>query len=123
MCDLSSSLKFCTCSDEVDKSKPHWILKTNCSEEYVDLNSIIVGTLNSSFRIKSEFANRLNEENLFDFDYTPNQNDHLIIKISSAESYNFVYKSNKWIAKSPFGYKTSYKHQEEQQGYINEPNK
>lgn len=120
MCILRGPLKFCTCSKDVDKSKPHWILQTDCIEENIDIKSKIVGTFTSSFQLNLDFVNRLNQGNFFDFEYTPNHNDILTLKISSTESYCFIYKSKTWIAKSPFGYKTLYKHQEEQCGYIND---
>ena len=31
MCDLNGPFKLCTCSDKIDKEKPHWILKFVCS--------------------------------------------------------------------------------------------
>lgn len=29
MCDVNGQFKLCTCSEKVDKKKPHWLLKTH----------------------------------------------------------------------------------------------
>ena len=32
MCDLNGPFRLCTCSNQVDYSKPHWILRMNVEE-------------------------------------------------------------------------------------------
>ena len=29
MCDLNGPFRLCTCSDDIDYTKPHWILRMN----------------------------------------------------------------------------------------------
>ena len=118
MCDLNGPIRLCTCSTKVDRTKPHWILKTNCSEKFVDLGVEIIGTFSFDFLSDIEFAERLNEENLFDFDYSPAQDDILYLKLTSNRTHTFIFNSGKWKAKDPFGNRTTYKHNKRQSGII-----
>ena len=90
MCEISNKLKFCTCST-VDESKSYWVLKrlgTNFSKD-------IIGIISSPLRIgKADFIKyEINNRNCFDFEYTPEINDRLIIRLRNPkESFSFVYK-------------------------------
>ena len=41
MCDLNGPFKLCTCSSEIDRSKPHWVLYRNVVKE--GMPSMVVG--------------------------------------------------------------------------------
>lgn len=119
MCDLKGPIRLCTCSEKIDRTKPHWILNTHCSKKHVELNVEIMGTFSANFLLDVAFAERLNGENLFDFDYTPIQDDILHLKFPSEGTHTFIFDSGKWNAKSPFGTRATYAHDKRQTGLIN----
>ena len=78
MCDLNGPFKLCSCSSDIDYSKPHWILRMNSVNEGEDA-MITVGMMISPNLIhkieRRKILRRLNTINVFDFEYTPNEND------------------------------------------------
>ena len=74
MCDLNGPFKLCSCSGEVDLSKPHWILKAKAIGEGLDVS--VVGQMSYEINLFWEITERniekrLNHYNVFDFDYVP----------------------------------------------------
>ena len=49
MCDLNGPFRLCTCSDDIDYSKPHWILRMNNTNEGEDMMVNIGMMIPSSF--------------------------------------------------------------------------
>lgn len=79
MCDISEGFKLCTC-DHVDLGHSHWKLLRFQGEQ-----NIILGTPNFD-KVKDildmQFVeDELNDRNCFDFDYSPQAGDRLIIKV------------------------------------------
>ena len=37
MCDLNGPFRLCTCSDDIDYTKPHWILRMNSTNDGEDM--------------------------------------------------------------------------------------
>ena len=75
MCDLNGPFRLCSCSDDIDYSKPHWILRMNNTNEGEDMMVNIGMMIPSNLIDKIErrkILRRLNTKNVFDFEYTPN---------------------------------------------------
>ena len=78
MCDLNGPFRLCTCSSDIDYSKPHWILKMNNINDGEDMMVTIGMMIPSNLIDKIErrkILRRLNTIKVFDFEYTPNEND------------------------------------------------
>lgn len=118
MCDITGPLKLCTCNSEIDKSKPYWVLKTICLTSSLDIRSKIIGTLSSDIDSERILVERLNNENLFDFDYNPQENDTLQIIFSNIHRFSFKFNSGKWSVIYPFGVREALVHFEETIGIV-----
>ena len=118
MCDITGPLKLCTCNSEIDKSKPYWVLKTMCLTSRVDIKSKIIGTLSSEIESGKVLVERLNRENLFDFDYIPQENDTLQIILPDVQKYIFKFNSGKWSIPFPFGIRETLIYFDETMGII-----
>jgi len=102
MCNNLKEYKLCTCADNVDKTKPYWILCKAIANDS-ELLPGVVGELfiNPDFEItKQKLLLDLNSKNIFDFNYQPLENDVLLIN-NINDSYYFLYEKNKsnyrWI--------------------------
>jgi len=100
MCEASKTLKLCTCSDNIDKTQPHWTLARKTIKqptvETVMMGSYISPTLfvDTFFtKTQSWIVNQLNNHPCFDFDYEPFKNDKLVIRLPSG-MYEFEYSGN-----------------------------
>ena len=96
MCDLKGPFKLCTCSDKIDKKKPHWILE-RISVNLKDLElTTIIGIFSSTYLMNiDDIIEQLNTTNTFDFDYTPKQKDILILDFVD-DYYELIYTKGKW---------------------------
>lgn len=83
MCDIRKGFKLCTCN-EVDESSSHWKLLRLGEEIHIIIGTPVFDTeytlLNYDF-IESD----LNARNCFDFDYTPQNDDRLMIYLKSTD--------------------------------------
>ncbi len=105
MCDLTGPFKLCTCSTDVDKSKPHWVLHRflETMEEVFVCGLFNNPNLYELYLIK-QLKKRLNTTNVFDFEYSPLEGDFLEFFIQSdweeedeiMPDYRFEYKKGKW---------------------------
>lgn len=99
MCDVNGPFKLCTCSKEVDKNKPHWILKSVRNNSEFDLE--IMGLLAAQFLIfkpiiRRHILKRMNSKtSVFDFEYEPKEKDVLELH-GEYESYFLEYNNGKW---------------------------
>lgn len=78
MCDVNGPFKLCTCSSDIDRTKPHWILHRfiQSREEYKVMG--LFGCSNPYEKITaSNLKRRMNSVNVFDFEYTPQEGDML----------------------------------------------
>jgi len=100
MCDLNGPFRLCTCSDDVDYTKPHWILRMNSINDDVE-TMVTIGMmmpLNLINKIeRRKILRRLNTVNLFDFEYTPSENDDLELNLEEDDGYTFNFKKGKWV--------------------------
>ena len=106
MCDVNGQFKLCTCSEKVDKTKPHWVLKTN----KLDNNEhCIVGQFSIPNRlftpiVKRKILRRLNTvESVFDFEYRPQQSD-LLKLCGEFDEYYCEFNNGKWVWLENFDY-------------------
>ena len=121
MCDLNGPFKLCSCSSDVDYSKPHWILKTNQirNEEYLE---VIVGMMippNLIDKIeRRKILRRLNTINVFDFEYSPSENDQLALNHEEEDGYKFTFKGGKWVMEEFMGEHLVFEHENQREGLI-----
>ena len=70
MCDLNGPFRLCSCSSDIDYTKPHWILRINSKNERIDA-SVMIGMmtpLNLIDKIeRRKILRRLNTINVFEF--------------------------------------------------------
>ena len=106
MCDVNGQFKLCTCSEKVDKKKPHWVLKTNRLEGD-EMN--ILGMFSQPNRlftpiVKRKILRRLNTvESVFDFEYKPQQSD-LLKLCGEFDEYYCEFDNGKWVWLENFNY-------------------
>ena len=85
-----------TCSDKVDKSKPHWILERLIKKEDTIRDDVLIGILSVYYAENIEtILNELNNGNPFDFDYNPKDNDMLELNFDE-DTFSLIYKKDKW---------------------------
>ena len=95
MCSTGDGFKLCTCSDDIDKEKPHWVLERfKINQE--DINIIIVGSFESYYLESIKYIlEQLNNHNPFDFDYKPKNKDLLTLNFEKG-SFHLIYDNNRW---------------------------
>ena len=95
MCSTGDGFKLCTCSDDIDKEKPHWVLerlKINKKDTYV----ISIGTFSPDYLESIKYIlEQLNNHNPFDFDYKPGNRDLLTLNFGEG-SFHLIYDNNEW---------------------------
>lgn len=121
MCDLNGPFKFCTCSDEIDYSQPHWILHQNVTNEgegmLVTIGMMVpVSVIDKIERRK--ILRRLNTINAFDFDYIPKENDQLELNFQEDDWYKLTFKGGKWKMEEWFGEHPIFEHESKKEGVI-----
>ena len=121
MCDLNGPFRLCTCSDDVDYTKPHWILRMNSINDDVE-TMVTIGMmmpLNLINKIeRRKILRRLNSVNVFDFEYTPSENDQLELNYEEDYGYKFTFKKGKWVFEEWYGEHPIFEHQNTKEGVI-----
>lgn len=121
MCDLNGPFRLCTCSNQVDYSKPHWILRmnsTNDGEETMVTIGIMM-QLNLIDKIeRRKILRRLNTINVFDFEYTPSENDQLELNLEEDDGYTFNFKKGKWVFEEWYGEHQEFEYKNQKEGII-----
>ena len=121
MCDLNGPFKLCSCSSDIDYSKPHWILRMNSTNEGEDA-MINVGMMippNLIHKIeRRKILRRLNTINVFDFEYDPNENDQLELNYQEDDGFKFTFKGGKWVMKEFMGEHLVFEHESQREGII-----
>ena len=125
MCDLNGPFRLCTCSNQVDYSKPHWILRmnsTNDGEETMVTIGIMM-QLNLIDKIeRRKILRRLNTINVFDFEYTPSENDQLELNLEEDDGYTFNFKKGKWVFEEWYGEHQEFEYENQKEGVIESEN-
>ena len=95
MCSTSDGFKLCTCSDDIDKEKPHWVLERLKTKKN-DNKFMVIGTFDVNYLENLEYVlEQLNNHNPFDFDYEPRNRDLLTLKFEEGE-FNLFYYNKRW---------------------------
>ncbi len=61
---------------------------------------------------------RLNTINVFDFDYSPSENDQLELNFQEDDGYKFTFKKGKWVFEEWYGEHPIFEHQNTKEGVI-----
>ncbi|MGJ8681949.1 hypothetical protein [Paraglaciecola sp.] len=97
MCDGTQTLKFCTCSSKIDRTKDHWLLSRKHAVQPFDDLTYLVGMIESPYDIDLyeraqcvrwikahlERNQLLDTPSCFDFNYEPLEDDLLKIQIGT----------------------------------------
>ncbi|WP_420572351.1 hypothetical protein [Kordia sp.] len=140
MCQVSQTIKFCSCSDKLAEATKHvksiyYIWKI---ERVVGINDFAMdGLLMEDPKQLDELSadailKELNSKNLFDFDYKPQDNDSLEIKRVNPKKkhhkkkligshLNFYYLIDKWHIGYPDAF--TYQHEMYKKGNVKVLNK
>ena len=98
MCDVNGPFKLCTCSEKIDENKPYWELKSNREG---NPDQMVVGLFSQPNVLFTPFVRRnilrrLNSvKSIFDFKYTPQENDLLWLH-GEYDGYYCEYSNGKW---------------------------
>ena len=121
MCDLNGPFRLCTCSSEIDYTKPHWILRMNSVNNGEDI-MVIIGIMTPINLIdkieRRKILRRLNTVNVFDFKYNPSENDQLELNLEEEDGYKFTFKNGKWKIEEWYGEHPIFEHQYTKEGVI-----
>ena len=94
MCKIGE-FKLCTCSGQIDKSKPHWILE-KLSVNKNEITYLIIGMFREEYIMNMGFViDKLNDGNPFDFEYKPRQKDILTLNFDDV-AFTLIYTKGKW---------------------------
>ncbi len=121
MCDLNGPFKLCICSADIDYSKPHWVLHMNSANdgEEVVVTIGLMKPINLIDKIeRRKVLRRLNTINVFDFDYSPSENDQLELNYEEDYGYKFTFKKGKWVFEEWHGEHPIFEHQNTKEGLI-----
>jgi hypothetical protein len=121
MCDLNGPFRLCSCSDNIDYTKPHWILRMN-SVNNVEETMVTIGMMmpiNLINKIeRRKILRRLNTVNVFDFKYAPSENDQLELNLEEDDGYTFNYKKGKWVFEEWYGEHQEFEYKNQKEGII-----
>ena len=121
MCDLNGPFRLCTCSDDVDYTKPHWILRMNSINDDVEtmVTIGIITPINLIDKIeRRKILRRLNTVNVFDFEYAPSENDQLELNLVDDNGYTFNFKKGKWVFEEWYGEHQEFEYKNQKEGII-----
>ena len=122
MCDINGPFKLCTCSDKIDKEKPHWVLKYDRkdNEEHSVVGQFSQPNVLFTPIVRTNILRRLNNvKSIFDFNYTPKERD--LLKLCGEYDYYYCeFKKGKWRWLENFQYlgKKSGEYRNKKKGYI-----
>jgi len=121
MCDLNGPFRLCTCSEDIDYSKPHWILRMNNINDGEEM-MVTIGMMTPVNLIdkieRRKILRRLNTINVFDFEYNPKDNDQLELNFEEYDGYKFTFKNGKWKIEEWYGEHPIFEHQNTKEGVI-----
>ena len=121
MCDLNGPFRLCTCSSEIDYTKPHWILRMNSvnngEEIMVTIGMMIPPNLINKIE-RRKVLRRLNTVNIFDFEYSPSENDQLELNLEEDDGYTFNFKKGKWVFEEWYGEHQEFEYKNQKEGII-----
>ena len=117
MCKLSGKLVLCTCNEQIDKTKPNWILNRRFGSKF----RLVVGEFDIPYlvyeHLQKNVEAQLNQANCFDFDYIPCEGDTLILDFNDFQ-LTFVFNALKQVWFSDEHPELHYEYQVLESGYI-----
>ena len=126
MCDFNGPFRLCTCSSDIDYTKPHWILRMNSindGEEDIMVRIGMMMPLNLINKIeRRKILRRLNTVNVFDFKYEPSENDQLELNLEEDDGYTFNFKKGKWVFEEWYGEHQEFEYKNQKEGVIESEN-
>lgn len=102
MCQISNQIKFCTCNKQValTANSNFWVIYRQRTGAVIGEVVFNENTLQLEDIEVQKLQDKLNETNMFDFEYIPENEDKLIVNLSykgqNAE-YCFKYMNHKWV--------------------------
>ena len=121
MCDLNGPFRLCSCSEDIDYSKPHWILRMNNINDGEEM-MVTIGMMTPINLIdkieRRKILRRLNTISVFDFEYNPKDNDQLELNFQEYDGYKFTFKNGKWKIEEWYGEHPIFEHQNTKEGVI-----
>jgi len=121
MCDLNGPFHLCTCSSEIDYTKPHWIIRMNSvnngEEIMVTIGIMMPPNLINKIE-RRKILRRLNTVNVFDFEYSPSENDQLELNLEDDDGYTFNFKKGKWVFEEWYGEHQEFEYKNQKEGII-----
>ncbi|MDB4024017.1 hypothetical protein N9464_02155 [Flavobacteriaceae bacterium] len=121
MCDLNGPFRLCSCREDIDYSKPHWILRMNNINDGEEM-MVTIGMMTPINLIdkieRRKILRRLNTINVFDFEYNPKDNDQLELNFQEYDGYKFTFKNGKWKIEEWYGEHPIFEHQNTKEGVI-----
>ena len=121
MCDLNGPFRLCTCGDNVDYTKPHWLLRMNSTNDGEE-TMVTIGIMTPMNLInkieRRKILRRLNTVNVFDFEYAPSENDQLELNLEEEDGYIFHFKKGKWVFEEWYGEHQEFEYKNQKEGII-----
>ena len=71
---------------------------------------------------RRKILRRLNTKNVFDFEYTPNENDQLELNFQEDDGFKFTFRKGKWVLEEWFGEHPLFEHKDKRKGVIDSKN-
>jgi len=71
---------------------------------------------------RRKILRRLNTVNVFDFEYTPSENDQLELNLEEDDGYTFNFKKGKWMLEEWNGEYSEFEHKSQKEGVIESEN-
>lgn len=68
--------------------------------------------------IKLLWGGKINSINVFDFDYSPSENDQLELNYEDDYGYKFTFKKGKWVFEEWYGEHSIFEHLNTKEGLI-----
>jgi len=67
---------------------------------------------------RRKILRRLNTINVFDFEYTPSENDQLELNLEEDDGYTFNFKKGKWVFEEWYGEHQEFEYKNQKEGII-----
>lgn len=100
MCDLTKEFKLCTCeADKLTREAIGWVLRRrnlSLPEQYLKGKPAMPFFSPQDKDLRGQITKLLNTKNCFDFEYEPQTDDFLKIKVADNKWLAFRYQVNEW---------------------------
>jgi hypothetical protein len=98
-------------------------MNTTSEEEDIMVRIGMMMPLNLINKIeRRKILRRLNTVNVFDFEYTPSENDQLELNFEEDDGYKFTFRKGKWVLEEWLGEHPVFEHKDKRKGVIESKN-